>query len=215
MSATRPGPGARRQIHLQWRLARSCRARWCSPAARDRPSAAARSAQARIRAGGRCAARAAARSGVRLQMVTGAPSAWKRGGDGARSAAGAQDQRRAGGGVHAMGAQIGDETVAVGIGARSMPSREHQRVHRPGAAGGSSTRSHTAKAASLCGIVTLAPAKPGLREARTTSAKCSGAHGQRQIGAIDPVAVQPGAVEPGGAGMGDRPADDTGEAGGA
>ena len=33
-------------------------------------------------------------------------------------------------------------------------------------------------------------------------------------GAVDPEAVQPGAVELGGAGMGNRPADDTGETGG-
>ena len=56
--------------------------------------------------------------------------------DRTRRAAGAQQQRRAGRRVHAMGAEIGDEAIAVGVAAGDPALSEHQRVDRAGAAGG-------------------------------------------------------------------------------
>ena len=73
----------------------------------------------------------------------------QRGDHGAGGAAAPQHQRGAGGGVHAVRAEVGDEAEAVGVAAGDPAVLEDQRVHGAGAAGGGFDGAQISNAATL------------------------------------------------------------------
>ena len=133
-----------------------------------------RRSQSMTRRPGRWRASSSAWARVRLASVTVDALVLQRRGDGARRAAGAQQQRRAGGGIDAMRAQIGEEAPAVGVAAGDAAVGNTSVLTAPARRAESSTVSQIAKAASLCGRVTLAPANPAASRPRTAVAKSSG-----------------------------------------
>ena len=85
--------------------------------------------------------------------------------------AGTEQQHWSRRGVDAMRAQISDEAIAIGVAAGDPAVSEHKSVDRACALSGLVDRIADSKAASLCGIVTLAPANPAASNPRIAAAK--------------------------------------------
>ena len=161
----------------------------------------------------RSAARASARSRVRLTMRTWRAGAGQGRGRRPRRAAGAQHDHRRG--------RRASVAAPVPPGARSRPrpsvlsaptrpSAEHQHIGRAaGRAPSSDASSARAKACSLNGAVTLSPRS---RPARPAATRASNAAGVRRregdIGGVQPGGRDPGVVDDRAERMGDRIADD-------
>ena len=174
MSATASPGAARSRSSCQWRMSLHAeRGRVDQQRLVGDSASLALLPRAITRSPGRSRASASRMLWVRLAMVTGTPVS-SRAAATARAAPPAPSTKcRPGGGIDAMGAQIGQEAPAVGVAAGDSAVAEHQRVHRAGVSRAGIPRlSHSAKAARLCGWVTLAPAKPAAARPRTAVANC-------------------------------------------
>ncbi len=110
------------------------------------------------------------------------------GGDGTGGAAGAQNEGRAGGGVHAMGAKVGDETVAVGVVALDAGWGEDEGVDGAGAAGGGAQPVGEGEGGFLVGQGDIGAGETGISEGVDGVSEMLRGDGQRQVGAVDIVA---------------------------
>ena len=101
---------------------------------------------------------------------------------------------------------------AVGVAAFDFSVRERPADwRRPPHSAAASTLCAMAKAASLCGTVTLTPAKPGAAHAVDHRGEILAPRRQRHHGAVNAMLGQPMAMQHRRQRMADRPADDAGE----
>ncbi len=127
------------------------------------------------------------------------------GGDGAGGATGAEQKGGAGHRVYAVGAQIGEETGAVGVAAGYAFGRERKRIHGAGAARGIIDARADRERGFLVRDRYVGAAEAGGAQAEHGGREVFRRHGQRHVGAVDGVAGEPEIMQFRRAGVGDRP----------
>ena len=158
-------------------------------------SASLRLSQGRTRRLGRSCASASACSGGAVGDGDGDAVAQQGRGDRSRRAAGAEDQRRAGGRIDAVGAQVGQEAPAVGVAAGDSALAEHQRVDRAGASRAGVHAVAQREGGALVRDGDVGAGEPGIHQAADGGGEVVRADRQGDVGAVDRVALQPEAVQ--------------------
>ena len=181
---------------------RSCQGSTVSAAPRSRAASAS------------SAASASARARVRLtRRSSGVPGIDQGDRDRARSTAGAEQHRRAGGGLPARraGGEALHETIAVRVVAEQAVLPDDHGVDRADAGCGRGDAIDQRERRLLVRDREVDAAKAHRRQGAQRLLEPAGRHRKRQVGAIDPMPAQPEAVQARRERMADRPAHHAGE----
>jgi sn-glycerol 3-phosphate transport system ATP-binding protein len=126
---------------------------------------------------------------------------------------GAQQQCWPGGRIDTMGAEVGEEAIAIGIAAGNLALAKHQRVDGASAARGVVNSVADIECGKLVRNGDIGAGKSGYDQTAHGGSELTGPDRQRNIGAVNPVPLQPEPMQARRPGICDRPAGDAGDSG--